>query len=291
MLPNFLGIGWYRCGTTWLHALLDSHPQVYVPQSRKELYFFRDENWHRGFDWYEQFFPDEEAAQAYQAVGEITPGYLFAKHCIERVQQCPSIERILVMVRDPVARAYSQYRWRVGRAYSDTPSFETVIEQEPGLIQTGCYADALAPWIEAFGRDRVHVQVLEQARHDPGVAQQQLADFLGIDADLFPTGAGEDRVNASGMPKHRQAFQRAKKLHKWLIRHELEWMIKPLKRPARSLLGVDAGESTPLMAEATRRDLEAYFYEPNRRLEQLLDIDVSRWWESGRAVDKPSAHG
>jgi hypothetical protein len=43
MLPNFIGIGAPRCGSTWLHELLQSHPQVYVPQRWKEVYFF-DQN-------------------------------------------------------------------------------------------------------------------------------------------------------------------------------------------------------------------------------------------------------
>ena len=54
-LPTFLGIGVQRAGTTWLHTLLNSHPDVYMPTHRKEIRFF-DRYYERGLSWYEEFF-------------------------------------------------------------------------------------------------------------------------------------------------------------------------------------------------------------------------------------------
>ena len=51
-LPTFLGIGVQRGGSTWLHTLLTSHPDVYLPTRRKEVRFF-DRDYERGLKWYE----------------------------------------------------------------------------------------------------------------------------------------------------------------------------------------------------------------------------------------------
>ena len=83
-LPNFLVIGAQRGGTTLLHRILDAHPEVYVPQRRKEIHFF---DWYheRGADWYAGFFPGEGTAR-YRAIGEVTPDYLFEPQTPHRIR-------------------------------------------------------------------------------------------------------------------------------------------------------------------------------------------------------------
>ena len=83
-LPTFLGIGAMRAGTTWLHDLLASHPDVFVPARRKEVNFFSF-YYERGLSWYERFFPPESEAQNYRAIGEISPIYLYCDPCPERI--------------------------------------------------------------------------------------------------------------------------------------------------------------------------------------------------------------
>ena len=73
--PNFLVIGAQRAGTTLLHRLLATHPEVYVPFQRKELHYF-DRYFERGDAWYAGYFPAEPATRRYLAVGEVTPDYL-----------------------------------------------------------------------------------------------------------------------------------------------------------------------------------------------------------------------
>ena len=65
-LPTFLGIGVPRGGTTWLHTLLATHPDVYIPTRRKEIRFF-DRHFDRGLGWYEGFFCDDDERDRYRA--------------------------------------------------------------------------------------------------------------------------------------------------------------------------------------------------------------------------------
>ena len=71
-LPTFVGIGVPRAGTTWLHTMLDKHPETYLPGKRKEVRFF-DRYFDEGLGWYETFFRDADPNA--RAVGEISPQY------------------------------------------------------------------------------------------------------------------------------------------------------------------------------------------------------------------------
>jgi hypothetical protein len=134
MLPTFLGIGVSRSGTTWLHQLLEGHPEVYVPR-RKELAFF-SKYYNRGLEWYEGFFPSDTEARRYKAVGEITPIYWFHPDCPRRIAKVPSITKLIMIVRNPVDRAYSDYGLRVKNgAWSG--SFEGFLSFRPQAIEWG----------------------------------------------------------------------------------------------------------------------------------------------------------
>ena len=92
MLPNFIGIGAPRCGSTWLHDLLQSHPEVYMPERRKEVYFFNT-HYERGPEWYEGFFPADSEAGSWRAVGEITPVYMYDPLVPARLASFSSVDR------------------------------------------------------------------------------------------------------------------------------------------------------------------------------------------------------
>jgi hypothetical protein len=103
-LPDFLGLGVQKGGTTTLHTLLAAHPQLMLPES-KELHFF-SLHYGRGEDWYRQQFA---AATPNQRCGEITPYYIFHPLVPERIQRCCPKARLIVLLRDPVERALSQF--------------------------------------------------------------------------------------------------------------------------------------------------------------------------------------
>lgn len=107
MLPTFLGIGAPKAGSTWLHQLLGSHPHIYVSQTVKEVRYF-DDRFTKGDDWYRSFFPGEQRAGRYTAVGEISPRYLYCRECPERILKLLNRPRLILILRDTVGRAWSQ---------------------------------------------------------------------------------------------------------------------------------------------------------------------------------------
>jgi hypothetical protein len=103
-LPDFLGIGTQKGGTTSLQALLEQHPGVYMPTS-KELHYF-SLHYNKDRIWYSSQF---EAANPEQLCGEITPYYLFHPEVPQRIVNLIPQARLIILLRDPVERALSQY--------------------------------------------------------------------------------------------------------------------------------------------------------------------------------------
>ncbi len=103
-LPEFLGVGVQKGGTTTLQRLLEQHPGAFLPAA-KELHYF-SLHYALGEDWYREQFVE---AGAQQRCGEITPYYLFHPAAAARIQALLPQARLIVLLRDPVERALSQY--------------------------------------------------------------------------------------------------------------------------------------------------------------------------------------
>lgn len=112
--PDLLIVGAQKAGTTALFNYLDARPG-FVGAQRKELRFFnRDERYARGVEWYEQFFDARRPGVKFEA----TPEYLYHPAVPERIHAHYPDVRIVMLLREPVARAYSA--WNMYRHWADT---------------------------------------------------------------------------------------------------------------------------------------------------------------------------
>ncbi|MHB8596656.1 MAG: sulfotransferase domain-containing protein [Ktedonobacteraceae bacterium] len=208
LLPNFLIIGAQRCGTTSLYYYLLEHPQM-VPGSAKELHFF-DEYYARGMRWYRAQFPT--TVQKYYAehirkqdfiTGEATPAYLLHPHAAERISKVLPDIKLIVLLRNPVDRAYSQH-WLMTRVNHETLSFEEAIEREQAIITTerekiladanrssqnfrsfsyltrGIYVEQLQQWMKYYPREQFLVLKSEDMYSNPAETIKQTLEFIGL---------------------------------------------------------------------------------------------------------------
>ena len=144
-LPEFLGVGVQKGGTTTLQRLLEQHPGAFLPAA-KELHYF-SLHYALGEDWYREQFAQ---AGAQQRCGEITPYYLFHPLAPARIQALLPQARLIVLLRDPVERALSQY------FHSLRLGLEP-LELEPALAaEAQRLAGAEAALAAADGRHRSH---------------------------------------------------------------------------------------------------------------------------------------
>jgi hypothetical protein len=131
-LPDYIIAGAQKSGTTSLWAYLSEHPAVEPPMS-KEMSFF-DVNFHRGGDWYRMHFPlagpAGENGHAASLTGESTAYYMFHPLAPARIAQVAPRAKIILLLRNPVDRAFSHYQLKL-RRLQETLSFEDAIDAEP----------------------------------------------------------------------------------------------------------------------------------------------------------------
>lgn len=232
MLPSFLIIGAERCGTTSAFYLLRQHPSIFsATLPRKEVHYF-DYKYHRGLSWYQCHFPLRARARlagrlagGAPAAFEATPNYMFDPLAPERISRdLPGI-RLLVMVRDPVERAYSAHAHEVGYG-NETEPFERALElEDPRLAAEaerlaadpayasrssyhhhsyrtrGYYADQLQRLEQLFGRERIHVIDSGDFFADPGPVYDRVLEFLGLPHSGRPVFAPRNARPRSPMPE------------------------------------------------------------------------------------------
>lgn len=139
MLPDFLIIGAARCGTTSLYKYLIQHPNI-APATGKEVYFF-DKKYSKGLNWYRSFFPfksktifSSNSIEKKILTGEATPRYLYHPHSPKRIFKTLPNVKLIVLLRNPIDRAYSHYQMEVDHGHENL-SFEEAIKKEESRVK------------------------------------------------------------------------------------------------------------------------------------------------------------
>jgi len=190
-LPDFLVVGGVRCGTSSFFNWIATHPDV-RGASRKEVHFF-DYNYDRGAGWYRSFFPGRTA---HGVSFEASPSYLAHPSASTRAHDLVPDARIIAILRDPVDRAWSHYRFRrasgheirtFAAAMGDELSVDDAgpaggfsAERTVPYLVGGRYADQLPVWIDAFGNDRVLVIDATAMFERPTEVQAEVQNFIGV---------------------------------------------------------------------------------------------------------------
>lgn len=167
-LPDFLIIGAQKAGTTSLFNYLCLHPQI-TGSMPKEVMFFTAQ-FSRGVDWYQRHFPLRSTLARNKALcGEATPTYLYSLQAPEHVASITPAAKLIIVMREPAARAVSHYYHEKRCGLEKRPINEVFSESEierwrngdcPDLpakfyFKWGDYASALEQWLSVFSRDQL----------------------------------------------------------------------------------------------------------------------------------------
>ena len=274
MLPNFLIIGAQRSGTTSLFQVFRRHPQIYMPDVKEVNFFFHDNHYRRGVEYYQSYFADAPAEAV--MVGEASPGYICKPGVAGRIHELLPSVKLVAVLRNPVDRAYSQY-WDNRRFLAEPLSFEQAMDValtpeyrhgERGYFSRGAYIDQIESYLELFRREQLLVLIFEELKQDPEAVFGRCFDFLGVD----PSFRCPEMTRASNSsmvwdnPLH-AFFLQHNQYQKWVPRH---W-IKLLCR------GQLVKRNYPPMDPATRQRLEDFYRPLNRRLERFLGRELTAW--------------
>jgi hypothetical protein len=139
MVPSFLIVGAQRCGTTSMYKTLSGHPNILPAVLHKGAHYF-DTGYANGAAWYRGHFPFSVKASAvkrrtgYQAItGESSPYYMFHPLAAQRIAADLPDAKLIVLLRDPVERAYSAHTHEQARGFEPEP-FERALELEESRI-------------------------------------------------------------------------------------------------------------------------------------------------------------
>src|SRR5579875_3158838 len=214
-LPRFVIVGAQRCGTTSLTRTLSGHPAVFGPLVHREVHYF-DVAYQRGMAWYRSNFPltlrGRKAARAAGApltTFESSPYYMFHPLAPERIYRDLPGVKLLVLLRDPVERAFSAHTHELELGFETEP-FERAIELEDTRLEgeadrivadptyyshshqhhsyraRGQYIEQLERLEQIFGRERIHVLDSGDYFADPAPLYDELLNFLELPKTGLP---------------------------------------------------------------------------------------------------------
>ena len=192
MSPSFIIIGSQKGGTSSLFHYLKYHPQIKRP-IKKEMHFF-NLNYDKGINWYLAHFPMKSAAHI---TGEASPDYLFHEHTAERIKQMNPHMKLIVLLRNPIERAYSAYQMNRRMGIDPRPTFQDAVDFELNhlkstsdqynyekhnfyYLQRSKYAEQLSRWIKHFSQDRFMVIESQSFFDKTKEALLKIYEFLGI---------------------------------------------------------------------------------------------------------------
>ena len=299
-LPGLVIGGAPKCGTTSLFEWLADHPAV-APSRRKETFYLvdrespfldPDSNYHaHGLAGYESWFPEPPPGGL---ALEATTHYLYQRTAREVLATLATAPLALFVLRQPAARVYSSFRFardtllRVDRSLSFA-DFVRLCRERPGALagrisdprtayvlardlDYSRYAEHLAPWLEALGRERVEVVLFEELRRRPERVVGRLAARLGLDRGFYD--------GYSFAPRNPTVRIRWPRLHR-LVRRLARRAPKPaaLRRLYGSYL--DLQDAPAAAGDAADREalaeLEEDYRPLNERLAAELGLEISPW--------------
>ena len=242
--PDFLIIGANKCGTTTLDKYLRKHPDINCAYKKEVHFFDRPSNFNKGFFWYRSQFPIRRMAiytdlgKPQTIAGEASPEYLFHPLVPQRVEKhLPSV-KLIVMLRNPVDRAYSHYQMtcRNGNeklSFSEAVSAETkrigtilermrteedfhdIAYERYSYLSRGLYFEQLQNWMKFFPREQFLVIKSENFFNNPSDTLEKVLDFLGV-AQWAPK---ELRVSHSGKYKETMDVRLQAELNEFFAPH------------------------------------------------------------------------
>lgn len=296
MMPNFMILGAAKAGTTSLYAYLRQHPQIYLPRIKEPNFFaYGEATFDRQGPGAEiirrnAIMTSAQYAQLFAgvtqetAIGEASVTNLWPRAC-ERIQQYAPGARLIVLLRQPVDRAYSHFLHHRRLGLEPQADFAAALADEPNRLRqqwplSFCYrrmshyAADLQNYLQRFPREQLRIYLYEEFVARPQALLQEIFTFLGVDATFVPDMSVH--YNVARLPRS-----------SWLMTflrqpHWLKAWFSPLlpavlrQRLARQIQHYNWKKPPPLAPEL-RDEMTLSFQDEIAQLQRLLGRDLSHW--------------
>lgn len=312
-LPTFLVIGAHRSGSTSLYYELAQHSQVFMAPV-KETNFFAVANGETDLaltqaasermlersitsaEEYARLFAGSTSAVA---VGEVSPSYMYSRQAATRIKGSLPDARLVVILRDPVDRAYSAFTRRNTEDKSPDAFLETVHREasmrargEPAdrltLIDGSLYGHHLSEYLRLFDREQVHIELYERLWSEAAGGRTKLYSFLGLEV---PAASPSVRYNQSGAPKSEQIdrFVRgAPKLKSFVKKNLPRRLVRRAGQARQAIERWNINRPDALPKEVRSSLMDRYLNDDVSELGRLTGLDLSIWLDP--QPEKPGSH-
>jgi hypothetical protein len=284
-LPNFLVVGAQRCGTTYLHGLLQQHPEVFLPEG-KEIHFFDHAEALGGEVEIKKYMRHFNAVRAQKAIGEITPSYMYVNGVPELILRYLDGVRLIFLLRNPLERAYSHYWFNVSERREHF-GFEEALAQEDSRISKGFpdnllfsyidrgrYMRQIERFLSIFPQEKMLFLIAEEMFANPRESLTGICRFLGItESYAFDVAVNRNRKQ---LPKYISAYLMMRSLSRIAANApDILGFHKTVEHLSRSIPMTE--RPYPKMKKETRRWLRSVFDEDIRKVAGFLGRDLDVW--------------
>lgn len=204
---HFFIIGGQRCGTTYLYTILDEHPEICMAKPLKpEPRFFLSEKIGNGFQYYQNTYFDN--TKSYKAYGEKSTTYYEKVDAVSNILNCYPEAKFIMIVRDPVKRAVSNYFFSKNNGL-ETRSIEEVFLEDkappayPSTLSTnpfdylkrGTYIDYIKPYLKYIKKDKFKIIIFEDFVENLN-SIRGLYEYLEVTSEFIPNSINR-KINNS----------------------------------------------------------------------------------------------
>lgn len=288
-LPNFICVGAQKSGTTTLHDILKKHPDIFLPKLKEAHFFDQEKRYKKGLEWWmDTFFGDYENEKI---MGVITPDYLYYEEVPERIfNDLGSGVKIIIILRNPVDRAYSHYLMSVRRGFEGL-GFNEAIELESeripmgefernnfSYIDRGRYYKQIERYVDLFSKENILFLIFEKdIINDIGPTLFKIQHFLEIDKLILDE-------NTKSNPASEPRFKFINKLLRG--NNGLKRIIKPLiksKLLRMKILKFIDNTNQKLIVNKNlsfnnKKDIMNKFFKKDIiKLEEIINSNIDEW--------------
>lgn len=306
--PNFFIVGAAKSGTTSLYEYLRQFPEVFLPDVKEPVYFGSDLDFdkrlcaRKTIHNLEEYLKLYANAGKYPLRGDATVWYLYSKTAAREIQEFDSQAKIVILLRNPVdvmPALHSEFLWDCNE---DIPDFAEAIKAQDarrrgerlgptthfpqGLLyeEVVSFADQVERYFQVFGKENVHVVVLDDVIQATADTYRSVADYLGLDPNFQPELGHYNARKPTQLRRINQFFAARPGLRRLLFSNILSQTAKRYAiEVATRLLGPKNGAKKKIDPEL-RRELQSRLRSDVERLGELLDRDLSHWCDEPQST-------
>jgi hypothetical protein len=310
-LPNFFVVGDAKAGTTSLYYYLKQHPEIYMSPIKEPHFFSKDINVNlfrkhyrktvsidtknyfskpklkelpsvfiTEYEDYVQLFREVKDEKA---IGEASVSYLYSKVAAREIYKFNPNSKIIIILRDPIERAYSHYIMDLRSGFTDEADFiKAVINDYNKLqkgwgisnlyIELGLYYEQVKRYLEVFPKENVKIILYDDYKNQTEKVIKEIFLFLDVDSNFLPDIS--KKYNSGAVPKYLKFNKMVREIYSE-IRSFIPQRILNILREIYANVFWERNYKT--ISNEERKILLEFFRDDIEKLSNLIEKDLTIW--------------